>query len=98
MRRPEAMVKGTPYHRSCKRDEQICQQKDWRGRVQDISHEDFQMVFYTYMPYQYDNKDDAYFAAKNKDIKNGKNLRVVFYGKIAGSVGLELLEDGQGKV
>jgi len=99
LRRPEAMMKGFPYKLTAlaREKSKFTDKRTGADVFKALAvYQDFGMVFYTYMPWQFDNKPDEYFDKINKDILAEKDIRVVFYGKIGQSVEIELLLDGQG--
>lgn len=84
MRRPDAMSRGVEYSllAIAKEKSKYPDRRTGEAVFKSVAvYKDFDMTFYTYLPYQYDNKADSFYLGHNRDIKGGKKLRVFYLPK-----------------
>lgn len=99
-RKPDALLRGKAY----KVTEFVAEKskfpdKDGNPIIKTIAlYTDFRVKFYTYLPKEFDNQTEEQLDKLNNSIKSGKNVRIVFYGKIGVSNEMEILTEGQGKL
>jgi len=91
-RKPTGLLRGKEY-----RIDKLLRDVSLYNSMLIAVYTDFKMKFHTYLPKSYDNKDDAHVERLNQEIKEGKNIRIKFYGCIGTSNELYIHEDDERK-